>query len=76
METDKATATGYSNGTIKQKRTKTMDMRFYMIKDRMKQGQCNVYWGPVFENLVDYFTKHNSLAHHKRMREIYINADK
>jgi hypothetical protein len=29
METDNTTATGYGNGTIKQKRTKAMDMRFY-----------------------------------------------
>jgi purine nucleoside permease len=28
METDNATATGYINGTIKQKRTKAMDMPF------------------------------------------------
>jgi hypothetical protein len=45
METDNTTATGYSNGTIKQKLTKAMDMRFYWIKDRVKQGQLNVYWG-------------------------------
>jgi hypothetical protein len=31
METDNTTATGYINGTIKQKRTKAMDMRFYWI---------------------------------------------
>jgi hypothetical protein len=43
METDNTTATGYSNGTTKQKRTKAMDMRFYWIKDRVKQGQFNVY---------------------------------
>jgi hypothetical protein len=29
METENTTATGYSNGTIKQKLTKAMDMRFY-----------------------------------------------
>jgi hypothetical protein len=45
METDNTTATGYSNGKIKQKRTKAMDMHFYWIKDRVKQGQFNVYWG-------------------------------
>jgi hypothetical protein len=39
METDNTTATGYINGTIKQKRTKAMDMRFYWIKDLVKQGQ-------------------------------------
>jgi hypothetical protein len=75
METDNTTATGYSNGTIKQKRTKSMDMRFYWITDRVKQGQFSVYWGPGFQNLADYFTKHNSPAHHKRMRDIYIHAN-
>jgi hypothetical protein len=50
METDNTTATGYSNGTIKQKRTKAMDMRLYWIKDRVKQGQFKIYWGPGFQN--------------------------
>jgi hypothetical protein len=75
METDNTTATGYRNGTIKQKSTKAMYMQFYWIKDRVKQGQFNVYWGPGFQNLADYFTKHHSSAHLKRMRDIYINAD-
>jgi hypothetical protein len=75
METDNINATGYSNDIIKQKRTKAMDMRFYWIKYRVKQGQFNVYWGPVYQNLVDYFTKHHSPAHHKRMCEIYIHTD-
>jgi hypothetical protein len=74
LETDKTTATGYSNGTIKQKRTKAMDMHFYWIKDRVKQGQFKVYWVPGYRNLADYFTKHHSPAHNKRMREIYIHA--
>jgi hypothetical protein len=50
METDNTTATGYSNGTIKQKRTKAMDMRLYWIKDRVKQGQFQIYWGPGYQN--------------------------
>jgi hypothetical protein len=64
METD-TTATGYSNGTIKQKRTKAMEMCFYWIKDRVKRGQFKIYWGPGFQNLADYFTKHHSPVHHK-----------
>jgi hypothetical protein len=75
METDNITATAYSNGTIKQKCTKSMDMRFYWIKDRVKQGQSNMYWGPGYQNLVDYFTKHHSPAHHRRMLEIYTHTD-
>jgi hypothetical protein len=75
MDTYNSPATGYRNGTIKQKRTKEMDMLFYWIKDRVKQGEFNVYWGPGYHNLADYFTKHHSPAHHKRMREINIHAD-
>jgi hypothetical protein len=52
-----------------------MDMRFYWVKDRVKQGQFNVYWGPGFQNLAGYFTKRHSPAHHKRMRYIYIHAN-
>jgi hypothetical protein len=73
LETGNTTATAYSNGIIKQKRTRAMDMRFYWVKYRFKQGQFHVYWGE-YRNLADYFTKHNSPAHHKRMREIYIHA--
>jgi hypothetical protein len=43
METDNTTTTGYSNGTIKQKRAKAMDVHFNWIKDRVTQGQFNVY---------------------------------
>jgi hypothetical protein len=74
LETDNTTATGYSNSTIKQKCTKAMDMRFCWIKDRVKQGQFNVSWGPGYQNLENYFTKHPSPVHHKRMREIYTHA--
>jgi hypothetical protein len=75
METDNTTATGNSNGTIKQKRTKAMDMRFYWIKVRVKQGQFNLYWGPGFQNLAEYFTKHHSPAHNECIRDVYIHAD-
>jgi hypothetical protein len=47
LQNDNTTSTGYSNGTIKQKRTRVMDMdmRFYWVKDRVQQGQFHVYWG-------------------------------
>jgi hypothetical protein len=75
METDSTTATGYINGKIKQKRTKAMDMRFHWIKELVKQGQFKFYWGPGFQNLADYFTKHHSPAHHKRIGDVYTHAD-
>jgi hypothetical protein len=62
LQTDNTTSTGYSNGTIKQKRTRAMGMRFF----RVKQGTFHVYWGPGYQHLGDYFMKHHSSAHLKK----------
>jgi hypothetical protein len=43
MQTDNSTAAGFANDTIKQKRSKAIDMRFYWIKDSVRQGQFIVY---------------------------------
>ena len=50
-----------------------MDMRFYWIRDRVKQGQFKVLWQKGSTNLADYFTKHHPPSHHKTMRQIYIH---
>jgi hypothetical protein len=49
METDNTTATGYSNGTLKQKRTKAMDMHFYWIKDRVNKANLKSTWARDFK---------------------------
>ena len=38
IQTDNSTAVGVANNTIKQKKSKAMDMRFYWINNRIKQG--------------------------------------
>jgi hypothetical protein len=70
LQTDNTTATGYINDTIKQRRTHAMDMHFYWIKYRLKQGQFRVYWDPGYQSLADYFTKNHSPTHHKRIQEM------
>jgi hypothetical protein len=72
IQTDNACAAGISNETVKQRRSKAIDMRFYWIRDRIKQGQFVVYWAPGTEKLADYFTKHHSPEHHKLMRSRYL----
>ena len=44
IQTDNACAPGITNNTVKQKRSKAMDTRFYWIKDRVEQGQYQVHW--------------------------------
>jgi len=73
VQTDNTTAAGFLNETIKQKRTKAIDMRFYWIIDRIRQNHFRVYWKSKLGNLGDYFTKHHSPAHHQRMRPHFIH---
>ena len=72
IKTDNSTADGILNGTIKQQRSKAIDMRFYWLKDRAEQGQFKIYWAPGEENWADYFTKHHSATHHKTLRPVYL----
>jgi hypothetical protein len=40
-------------------------MRFYWVRDRVRQGQFLVHWKPGLKNLADYYTKHFSPKHHQ-----------
>ena len=73
IQTDNACAEGIINDTVKQKRSKAIDMRFYWVRDRVRQGQFNIYWKKGQDNKADYFTKHHSPSHHRAMRPIYLH---
>jgi hypothetical protein len=70
--TDNTTASGIVNDTIKQRRSRAFDMRYYWVRDRIEQGQFKVIWQPAAVNMADYFTKHHTAAHHRAMRPIYL----
>jgi hypothetical protein len=72
IQTDNPCDAGISNETVKQRRPRAINMRFYWIRNQIKQGQFIVYWAPGNDNLSDYFTKHHSPAHHKLMRSRYL----
>ncbi len=76
VQTDNSTAAGYSNNTIKQKRSKAMDMRFSWLQCRERQRQFIIYWQPGSENLSDYHTKHHSASHHQKMRPQFLQPTK
>ena len=43
------------------------DMCYHWIKDRIAQGQFNLFWASGKQKREDYFTKHHPLAHHLLM---------
>lgn len=64
VKTNNFTAFSIVNSTMKQWKTRAMDMWFYWVWDQMQQGQFLVYWAPSIGNLADFFTKIHRAAHH------------
>ena len=69
---DNSTAVGLANNTVTQRRSRAIDMRFYWVRDRVNQQQYYVYWAPAHQNLADYFTKHHTPSHHRKMRKYFV----
>jgi len=72
FETDNNTAQGILNSKMRQKLSKSFDMRYWWMKDRISQGHFNLIWAPGKLNLADYFTKHHPPWHHRKMRYKYL----
>ena len=51
---DNARAVGLANDTVKMHRSKSIDMRYHRIKDRVKQTHFNVIWQKGADNLADF----------------------
>ena len=71
VKTDNNTAQGIINNTMKQKRSKAIDMRFHWLRDRVNQHQFHVYWESGKTNLADYYTKHHPINYHRTNRPIH-----
>ena len=70
---DNATAVGIANNTIKRQRSRSMEMRFFWIGDKIAQGMYKFCWYPGQENLADYQSKHHTGAHHVAVRPWYLH---
>ena len=72
LRTDNSVANSFVHSNIKQRRSKTWDMRWNWLRDKSLHKQIQVYWGPGKENEADYFTKHHPPSYHKITRPRYI----
>jgi hypothetical protein len=72
--TDNECAVGIATKTVKPQKTKSMDMRFHWIRDRIDQGYFKVLWQAGKDNAADYFTKVHPPAHHRRRRHLYVTT--
>ena len=72
ISTNNSTVKGVLTANLRQKLSKTFDMQYWWIKDRIKQRQFDLVWEPGKENRADYFTKHFPPKHHLLQRHIFL----
>jgi hypothetical protein len=65
---------GVANKTVKQRRSKAIDMRYHWIRDRVTQGHFTVTWRPGKTNLADFFTKAHPASHQREMRQYFVKT--
>ena len=65
---DNSTVIGILTSSLRQKYSKTFDMRFHWLRDIIDQQQFQLFWRKGQSNMADYFTKHHPPWHHKLMR--------
>ena len=75
MKTDNITANGIIDDTMKQRRSKALDMRFHWLRDRVDQGQFHLFWDSGENNLADCHTKHHPAAAHRLLRTVHTFAE-
>ena len=73
IKTDNSTAHSFVHSNIRQKRSKSWDIRYHWLRDKALQQQLRIYWQKGIRNHGDYFTKHHPPQHHKIMRSKYFH---
>ena len=73
LKTDNSTAYKFVHDDMKQKMSKSWDMRYNWLRDKsVIMKLFRIYWQKGDDNLADYFTKHHPPSHHRHMRPTYI----
>ena len=65
IQVDNLFAVGLANDKIKAKHSKSIDMRFHWIRDRVRQKQFKIQWCKGSDLLADFFTKAQPVWRHK-----------
>ena len=72
IKTDNSTALSFVTANMKQKKSKSWDMRLNWLRDRKEQLQFQYYWDKGIHNTADYHTKHHAPKYHLQQRHKYV----
>ena len=71
---DNKCAHGIATDAVKPKRTKSVDIKFHWIRNRIRQGQLKAMWRKGVDNLADFFTKALPVHQHKRLMSLLVHV--
>ena len=69
---DNSVTNGFIHSNIKQKRSKSWDMKYHWLRDKETLRLFRYYWARGDVNEADYFTKHHPPNIHCKMHPKYI----
>jgi hypothetical protein len=72
---DNAMAVGIENNSIKRQQSRSMEMRFFWVGDKIAQNMYDVSWHPRIKNLADYQIKHHLGSHYVNVRPWYLHME-
>jgi hypothetical protein len=71
---DNEVASGIASNTIEPKRTKSIDMQFHWLRDRVQMQEFIVIWRKGVYNLADFFTKPLSVKDHQSVMHLLVRV--
>ena len=71
--TDNAFVTSITNSECKQKKSRSMDMRYNWLRDRVNRGQFTIRWCPRERNIADFFTKDLPTNEFMKLRKVIMS---
>jgi hypothetical protein len=72
ITTDNSVAKGISTGTCKVRRSKSIDMRYHWLRDRVALKDFDIVWHPGVDSLADFNTKIQPTSQVLKMRHHYV----
>jgi hypothetical protein len=68
-----ATTVSIATYTIKWQQSRSMEMRYFWVGDKVAQDAYEIKWHPGQENLADYQSKHHIGSHHQAVCPWYLH---
>ncbi len=69
---DNECAIGLATNTVKQMRSRAIDMRYHWLRERTELKHFRIQWVPTKSNIADFFTKCLPVATHSQYRNLFL----